>query len=374
MRSIRVPLGTRSYSIAVDRGVLLRVGAACARLKLGRRCVVITDSNVGPRYAGAVEQSLADAGFEPRRVTVPAGEPAKRLAMAARCYDACAAHRLERDSFIVALGGGVVGDLAGFVAATYLRRIAFIQLPTTLLAQVDSSVGGKTAVNLPAGKNLVGAFHQPRWVGCDIDALHTLPEREFRSGLAEVVKYGIISDTALFRRLERDLARLLERQPAVLAPVIARCCAIKADVIARDENESGPRAILNFGHTIGHGLEVISRYGRYLHGEAVSVGMVAASALSVPFAGLEETEFERIRALLHRAGLPTDARLTPRQWERLVAAMRLDKKVRRGELQFVLAERIGKAIWGRQLPARLIARVLDPATLWRRSAPPVRNR
>jgi 3-dehydroquinate synthase len=275
------------------------------------------------------------------------------------CYDLLAAHRLERKSFIVALGGGVVGDLAGFVAATYLRGIAFVQVPTTLLAQVDSSVGGKVGVNLKAGKNLVGAFHQPRLVLCDLDTMRTLPEREFRAGLAEVIKYGIIYDARLFAQLERDLPKLLRREPQILAAVVARCCEIKADIVGQDETENGLRAILNFGHTIGHAIENISGYGKFLHGEAIAIGQVAAAKLSFALAGLSGRDAGRIRDLFKLAGLPYFLKLNAIQRKKLFAAMRLDKKVSGGEIKFVLARKIGKVVWGQRVPENLINRALD---------------
>jgi 3-dehydroquinate synthase len=219
------------------------------------------------RQAGV--QFPRPAGFSPALIVVPPGETAKSLKSVQSCYDQLAVHRLERRSFIVTLGGGVVGDLAGFVAATYLRGIEFVQVPTTLLAQVDSSVGGKVGVNLKAGKNLVGAFYQPRLVLCDLDTLQTLPEREFRAGLAEVIKYGIIYDARLFAQLECDFPKLLRRDQPTLAAVVARCCEIKAEVVGQDETEEGVRAILNFGHTIGHAIEAICGYGKFLHGEAI---------------------------------------------------------------------------------------------------------
>lgn len=336
-----------------------RLGEECRRLKLGARCAVITDAKVGPLYAKAALANLKRAGFEPVLITVPSGETAKSLANVQRCYDQLAANRLERKSFIVALGGGVVGDLAGFVAATYLRGIPFVQVPTTLLAQVDSSVGGKTGVNLKAGKNLVGAFYQPRLVLCDLDTLKTLPPREFRAGLAEVIKYGIIYDAPLFKRLERDLPALLRKQPSVLEPVIARCCGIKADVVGQDETESGLRAILNFGHTIGHALEAISAYGKYLHGEAISIGQVAAAKLSCAMTNLPADHANRITDLFIRAGLPTSVNLTAAQRKGLFAAMRLDKKVSAGEVKFVLTKRIGQVVWGQRVSESLIDRVLD---------------
>ncbi len=350
MRTVQVALAERSYRILVAGGLLARLGAECARLKLGRRCAVITDARVGPLHAAAAMDSLKAAGFEPLLITVPAGEKAKALKVVASCYDALAKARLERKSFVVALGGGVVGDLAGFVAATYLRGVPFVQVPTTLLAQVDSSVGGKVGVNLPAGKNLIGAFHQPRLVLCDLDVLGTLPEREFRSGFGEIIKYGIIYDAPLFRRLERSIDRLLARDPAELAAVVARCCAIKADVVGQDETESGLRAILNYGHTIGHGLEAISSYGKYLHGEAISIGQVAASHLSARLLGMPEADVQRVRTLFERAGLPVTVKLGAAQRKALFAAMRLDKKVSGGEIKFVLARLVGKVEFGCAVP------------------------
>jgi len=360
MRTIQVPLAERSYPIKVGAGLLPRLGAECRKLKLSPRCAVITDSTVSRLYGAAAMRSLRDSGFDPLLIQFPAGEQQKNLVNVARCHATLAKHRLERKSFIVALGGGVVGDLAGFVAATYLRGIAFVQVPTTLLAQVDSSVGGKTGVNLPAGKNLVGAFHQPRLVLCDLDALETLPAREFRAGLAEVIKYGIIADARLFRRLERDLRRMLRLDRAALAYVVARCCEIKADVVRQDETEGGLRAILNFGHTIGHALEAISSYGRYLHGEAISIGQVAAAQLSAELCGLPAADIPRIVALFERSGLPVSVKLTHAQRRALLAATQLDKKVSGGEVKFVLARRIGEVVWGQRVPEALVMQVLDP--------------
>jgi 3-dehydroquinate synthase len=359
MRLVQVSLGNRSYVIKVGSGLLARLGAECAALKLGQRCAVITDSHVGKKFAKPVLQSLAASGFEPALVTVPAGEKSKRLAMVEHCHDRLAAHRLERKSFVVALGGGVVGDLAGFVAATYLRGIPFVQVPTTLLAQVDSSVGGKTGVNLKAGKNLVGAFYQPRLVLCDLDTLKTLPEREYVSGLAEVIKYGIIYDAVLFAQLEHNLPKLLQRDPATLASVVARCCEIKAEVVGQDETESGLRAILNFGHTIGHAIENSSGYGKFLHGEAIAMGQVAAAKLSRAVLGLASDDLARIEKLLLHAGLPVKFKSNPAKRKKLFAAMQLDKKVSGGEIKFVLADRIGRVKFGCKVPAGLIEQALD---------------
>ncbi len=359
MRIVPVSLGSRSYAIKVGAGLMSRLGAECARLKLGHRCAVITDNNVGQQYARSVLTSLTNSGFEPILITVPAGEKSKRMVMVEKCYDQLAAHRLERKSFIVALGGGVVGDLAGFVAATYLRGLPFVQVPTSLLAQVDSSVGGKTGVNLEAGKNLVGAFYQPQLVLCDLDALKTLPEREFISGFAEVIKYGIIYDALLFAQLERNLSRLLHRDTGALAAVIARCCQIKADVVGQDETETGLRAILNFGHTIGHAIENSSGYGKFLHGEAISIGQVAAAKVSRQILRLSSSEVARIEKIFVQAGLPVTIRLNASREEKLFAAMKLDKKVSGGEIKFVLAEKIGKVVWGQPVPPILIKQVLS---------------
>jgi 3-dehydroquinate synthase len=359
MRVVKVPLGSRSYLIRIGRGLLSQLGPECQRLQLGTRCAIITDTNVGRRFSKPAFESLAKAGFEPVLIVVPAGETAKSLRTVHTCYDQLAVHRLERKSFIVALGGGVVGDLAGFVAATYLRGMPFVQVPTTLLAQVDSSVGGKVGVNLKAGKNLVGAFYQPRLVLCDLDTLETLPTREYRAGLAEVIKYGIIYDPALFVRLERALPLLLKRQPETLVAVIARCCHIKAEIVGQDETESGLRAILNFGHTLGHAIEAISRYGKYLHGEAISIGQIVAARLSSRLLGLPTRELQRITGLFQRAGLPVQVRLTSSHRCRLFAAMRLDKKVSAGEIKFVLARNIGRAVWGQPVADNLICHALD---------------
>lgn len=291
-------------------------------------------------YGPAVLDSLRSAGYRVSSVDVPSGEENKSLAQLGRLYDAFAEAGLDRGSAVVTLGGGVVGDLGGFAAATYLRGIEFVQVPTTLLAQVDASVGGKTGIDLPAGKNLAGAFHQPRLVLVDLDTLRSLPEREFRAGLAEVVKYGVIYDSEFFDYLESNRAALESHQPDVLEHVIGRCCEIKAEVVGQDERESGLRAILNYGHTVGHAVEAVAEFA-YLHGECVSIGMRAANRLSERLTGLSPAESRRIEGLLEACGLPT--RLTTAlPEESLLRTMLRDKKVRSGELRFVLASRIGR--------------------------------
>jgi 3-dehydroquinate synthase len=358
MREISVPAASRSYAIKIAAGALTQLGAECARLQLGLRCAVITDSNVAAKFAKPALKSLSTAGFDPVLIVVPAGEKSKRLAVVEKCQDALAQNRLERKSFLVALGGGVVGDLAGFVAATYLRGVDFVQVPTTLLAQVDSSVGGKTGVNLKAGKNLVGAFYQPKLVLCDLDTLKTLPKREYVSGLAEVIKYGIVFDAKLFARLERDLPKILAWDSKTLSQIIARCCEIKAEVVAQDETENGLRAILNFGHTIGHAIENSFGYGKFLHGEAISIGQVAAAKLSQEMLRLPAKEVGRIVNLFQRAGLPSQIKINSSQRKKLLAAMKLDKKVSGGEVRFVLAKKIGEVAWNQRVPEDSIQRVI----------------
>ena len=360
MGIVNVPLGHRSYSIKIGTGLLVRLGAECARLGLGSRCAIISDTNVAPRFGRTVQEALAKAGFTPTLITIPAGEMAKCLKSVEACYNQLAAQRLERKSFIIALGGGVVGDLAGFVAATYLRGLAFVQVPTTLLAQVDSSVGGKVGLNLKAGKNLVGSFYQPRLVLCDLRTFASLPLREYRAGLAEVIKYGIIYDAGLFERLERDLPKLLRRDPRTLAAVVARCCEIKAEVVRQDETEGGLRAILNFGHTVGHALEAVSRYGKYLHGEAIAIGQMVAARLSAQRLGLPARDVDRIERLFHRAGLPTHVGLSAPQRQKILIAMQLDKKVSGGEIKFVLARQIGAVEFGHRVPMAMIEQTLHP--------------
>ncbi|MBI3882537.1 MAG: 3-dehydroquinate synthase [Verrucomicrobia bacterium] len=363
MKMVPVLLGNRSYEIHIGPGLLGRLGAECAALKLGSRCAIITDKQVAKHYGPAAEHSLRAAGFDPKTIALPVGEQAKNLDEFKKCHLKLDKHRLERNSFIVALGGGVVGDVAGFVAATHLRGIHFVQVPTTLLAQVDSSVGGKVGLNTTGGKNRVGVFYQPRLVLCDLDTLRTLSGREFQAGLAEIIKYGIIYDATLFARLERDIQKLLRREPKVLAAIVARCCKIKADVVSHDETETGLRAILNFGHTIGHALEAISGYHKriYLHGEAISVGQVYAAQLSERICGLPPRDVERITRLFERAKLPIRplVKLDAARLKKLFAAMRLDKKVSGGEIKFVLAEKIGRVRFGCGVPSELVRGVLD---------------
>lgn len=342
---VRVNLGERSYEIHI--GDNLPVGG-CVADERGLKALLITDSNIDAIYGGRYEAVLKTAGFAVTRAVVPAGEASKNLATAGDLYGRAVDAGLDRSSVIVALGGGVIGDLAGFVAATYLRGIRFIQIPTSLLAMVDSSVGGKTGVNLPQGKNLVGAFYQPVEVVADITHLQSLPEREYLSGLAEVVKYGVIWDAVFFGELEENTAGLLARNSALLKRTVARCCEIKAEVVGMDEKESGIRAILNFGHTLGHALEKESGYGQLLHGEAVALGMVYAAYVSCVAKGFAVEDRIRLIELLKNLGLPTGQLAVGGNagWAALRKVMTTDKKTMGGIPRFVLVERVGSVIAG----------------------------
>ena len=353
---VPVNLGERSYKIHIGAGVLGRLGGLCAGAGLKGKCLVITDENVGDHYAKAVLQSLDAAGFSASLVILPAGEATKCGDRVFSLYSECIAAGLDRHSFIVALGGGVVGDLAGYVAATYLRGIPFVQVPTSLLAMVDSSVGGKTGINLPEGKNLVGAFYQPQLVLADLQTLETLADREYRAGLAEVVKYGIIYDAPFFQLLEENITDLLNAgKVELLAKVVGRCCEIKADVVAQDEREGGLRAILNFGHTVGHAVEKTAGYGEVVHGEGVSIGSVFAARASVERSGLSAAECERIEKIFNALGLPVNA---PKyNWSDLRTALSVDKKTVGGMPKFVLVPEIGKSTIGNEIPEELMEQI-----------------
>jgi 3-dehydroquinate synthase len=352
---VKVELGPRSYEIHIGAGLLSRLGAHCEKLGLGRNCLVVSDSHVNHGYGSTVIRSLKKAGFAVARAVVPAGEKSKSEKQLFELYSNALAADLDRKSFIVALGGGVIGDLAGFLAATLYRGIRLAQVPTSLLAMVDSSVGGKTGINLPEGKNLIGSFHQPALVLADTASLKTLPRREYLSGLAEVIKYGVISDPLLFSTLERRWKDLARGQSAFLEQVIARCCEIKADVVRVDERESGLRAILNFGHTLGHAIEQATGYGRYLHGEAIAMGMVFAARLSVELKGFKRGDCARLENLLRQVGLPV--RRPSCKWAAVREAMGLDKKGAGRTPRFVLARKIGVVAVGCEVPESLLREV-----------------
>jgi 3-dehydroquinate synthase len=349
-RDVNVDLGDRSYPIHIGSGNLDSLGEACKAAGLKGRCLIVTDGNVAPLYANRVFQSLEKAGFNPALEVLPPGETTKCQAQLLNLYSKAATHGLDRKCFMVALGGGVIGDLTGFAAASWLRGIRFVQVPTTLLAMVDSSVGGKTGINIPEGKNLVGAFHQPELVLMDLDTLKTLPPRELSAGMAEVVKTAVIWDAEFFRALEKST----EIFPNI-GKIIARCCEIKAEVVRQDEREGGLRGILNFGHTAAHAIENVAGYGEFLHGEAVSIGMVYAAHLSVALKGLSVEESARIEKLIAGLALPVGAPKLP--WKEIRAAMAVDKKTVGGLPKFVLADRIGHVDFGCEVPEQVLEEV-----------------
>jgi len=336
---VPVHLGACGYSIVVEPGALATVGERLRALGVGSRTALFSDDAIMRLYGKTVDESLRAAGFVVTRVELPEGERAKTLAVAERCWDALLAAGLDRSSTVLALGGGGVGDLAGFVAATYMRGMNFVQLPTTVLAQVDASIGGKTAIDHPLAKNLIGAFHQPRLVVVDPLTVQTLSEREFRSGVAEIVKHGVVLDAAYFAELERDHAALLAREVPVLERVIAGSCRLKADVVERDEREAALRNVLNYGHTVGHAIEAASAYSTYTHGEAVSLGMVAEARLAHRLGIANVSTVARQERILAALGLPI--RMPALDRDAVLTAMTRDKKARDGKLPFVLAPEIG---------------------------------
>lgn len=341
---IPVPLGDRSYKIHIETGLATRGGAAeeIAELAGGSRVCLVTHPALAALYAEPTRASLEDRGLQVGLTLIAAGERFKTLRTVGRLYDAFLDAGLDRKSLVVAVGGGVLGDLTGFAAATFLRGIRFIQIPTTLLAQVDASVGGKTGADLPQGKNLVGAFHQPSSVLIDPQTLRTLPPRELRAGLAEIIKYGIIYDEGFYKSVRQDVDALLRRDEAALARAIARSCSIKAEVVAQDETEQGLRAILNFGHTIGHALESVTGYRRYKHGEAVAIGMVSALLIGETMGLTAASITEGVCECLAAARLPIAFPAEIDADAILDAAVR-DKKTRSGRLHFVLVRRVGEA-------------------------------
>ena len=351
---VLVPLGERSYEIEIAGGALARVGEM-ARKVFGanaRRVAIVSNSVVYDLYGAAVGRALRQAGFKPLVHLIGDGERAKTIRTAERVWDFLIENRLERREGLVALGGGVVGDLAGFVAATYQRGVPFLQIPTTLLAQIDSSVGGKTAVNSPRGKNLIGAFHQPAGVIIDPLVLRSLPPREFGAGMYEALKYGIIRDRELADFIAASLPRLQALDPEVLTPLIARCCQIKADVVAADEREGGLRRILNYGHTVGHALEAITSYRRLRHGEAVGYGMIAAATMAAAIGILAPAEAESIRE--RTAAIGRRPRIDDLDVSAIIAAMAHDKKVAHGRLPFILPTTIGEVVVRDDVPATVI--------------------
>jgi 3-dehydroquinate synthase len=340
-KTVRVALGERSYSIQLGTGTLSSAGIAIAKVVKAKRAVIITDKNVGRRYAKTLQDGLDEAGFTTHRVTVPAGDATKNLDQMKTLYDKMLRFGADRSTVVVALGGGMVGDLAGFLAASFLRGIPFVQVPTTVLSMVDASIGGKVGVNLSQGKNLVGAFHQPKLVWIDTATLGSLPQRERAAGLAEVVKAGAIWDAEFFAILEKNIDRVLTLDADVLLPILARSCAIKAEVVARDERESNLRMLLNFGHTMAHPVETLNKYEGILHGEAVAMGMVYAARRSEELALAPAGTASRIEKLLQRINLPTELPKFSRK--AYLDALGVDKKKLDAHIQFVVLREIGQA-------------------------------
>src|SRR3954470_10990204 len=358
MESLRLALGSRSYPIHIGRGLLDSAELYAPHVK-GRQAAIVSNEVVAPLYLARAKAALERAGGRPIEIVVSDGEQAKDWRTLQQVFDALLAARCGRDCVIVALGGGVVGDLAGFAAATYQRGVDYLQVPTTLLAQVDSSVGGKTAINHPMGKNMIGAFHQPRAVISDVATLDTLPDRELRSGVAEVIKHGFALDAAFVDWLESNIEKILRKEPAALAYAVRRSCELKARVVAADERESGERALLNFGHTFGHAIETGAGYGIWLHGEAVAAGMVMAAELSALMGQLKKTEVSRLRELVRRAGLPVKGpSLAP---ERLIELMTVDKKAAKGRTRFVLLDSLGRAVLRSDVDERLVRQAIVAA-------------
>ncbi|AOF84288.1 3-dehydroquinate synthase [Hydrogenophaga sp. RAC07] len=355
---VSIALGDRSYPIDIGSG-LLDAADSFANLPTAHSAMIVTNETVSPLYAQRLERALAPRYPRIHTVCLPDGEAHKNWETLNQIFDALLSQGCDRKTVMFALGGGVVGDMTGFAAASYMRGVPFVQVPTTLLAQVDSSVGGKTAINHPLGKNMIGAFYQPQLVLCDLDTLSTLPSRELSAGLAEVIKYGPIADMAFFDWIEANMDALIARDPAALAHAVKRSCEIKAWVVGQDEREAGLRAILNFGHTFGHAIEAGMGYGAWLHGEAVGCGMVMAARLSQRLGGVDAAFVERLTRLVQAAGLPTVAPVLDVQDNlgRYLALMQVDKKSEAGEIKFVVLDRPGSAVV-RGAPDALVARVI----------------
>ncbi|MGN7612300.1 3-dehydroquinate synthase [Magnetococcales bacterium HHB-1] len=356
-RQLSLDLGSKSYTIHIGSQLLAQLSDIIQQqFSPATQIAIISNETVAPLYLDAVQKPLINAGFSPLPVILPDGESYKNWPTLMKIFDTLIENRFERGSLLIALGGGVIGDMTGFAAASLLRGVPFIQIPTTLLAQVDASVGGKTGINHTLGKNLIGAFYQPKSVLIDCDTLKTLPQRELVAGLAEVIKYGIIWDKDLFALLEEKIDDLLALDEATLTEVIYQCCAIKADVVAQDEREKGVRALLNLGHTFGHAIETLTNYNTFLHGEAVGAGMIIAAELSYRLERISKAENQRIYQLIERTGLPTT--IPKFSTTDYFAAMSRDKKVAQGKIRYILVDRIGEASLHQGLSETLISQVL----------------
>ena len=349
---LSVNLAENSYDIVIERGILDSLGQRCRAVGLKGKAAVISNPTVAALYGAVVQESLAAAGFSAAYIEIPDGEEYKNCTTLNQLYDDLLLAGVDRSSFVVALGGGVVGDVAGFAAATWMRGIPFVQVPTTLLAQVDSSVGGKTGIDHPKGKNLIGAFYQPRLVLVDVDTLATLDKRQFSAGLAEVIKYGVAIDLSFFDYVEANSAEILAMNPDVLIEVIHRSCQLKAKIVELDEKEAGLRAVLNYGHTLGHAFEALSNYSTIVHGEAVAIGMVLAARVSAAEGLCSRIDYERICALITRCGLPVEIPHYNRQ--QLLNAVAADKKSKGGSITFICNQGIGMYAMTHHTPEELL--------------------
>ncbi len=357
MKTLNIDLDDRSYDILIGTGLIEQAGRLIAEAVFPSQVVVLTHPTIKSLYGDKLDSALSTVGMKPNWIEIPEGESSKSLTQAADIFDRLFELNCDRKSLLVALGGGVIGDLTGFVAAVWLRGLPFIQIPTTLLSQVDSSVGGKTAVNHPQGKNLIGAFYQPQRVIIDLDTLKTLPENEFKAGLAEVVKYGIIEDPDFFDFLENNSAAILAQDPACMERIVQTSCAVKGQVVEKDETESNHRMILNYGHTIGHAVEALTHYTDYLHGEAVAIGMVYAARLSCNLGKCDPGVPTRIQALLEKLGLPTTLpKLDP---DEIVESMTHDKKAVQKKIRFILVTQIGTVEIHNDIPPHELKKVLQ---------------
>jgi 3-dehydroquinate synthase len=358
MEKVRVRLKERSYDIYIGKDILKNIGNIIKPLGLSPRIAILSNPTVYPLYGKAIEDSLKKAGFDVLVVKIPDGEEYKNLLWLEHIYNILLKAKLDRKSALIALGGGVIGDITGFAASTYMRGISYIQVPTTLLAQVDSSVGGKTGVNHRLGKNMIGTFWQPKLVWIDISTLKTLPKREFLAGLAEVIKYGVICDRDLFDLLQEGLKKILKLNERAMIHLIKRSCEIKAGIVSKDERESGLRSILNYGHTIGHALETSTDYKRYLHGEAVAIGMCLEAELAGRLNFISIDKIHRIKSLIELYGLPTKI---PGDIDKqhILSSMELDKKAIAGELKFILPEDIGKVRIYKGISEKIIRELLQ---------------
>ncbi|MGV2828376.1 3-dehydroquinate synthase [Myxosarcina sp. GI1(2024)] len=359
MSTITINLPQSSYNINIASGSLSQLGNQMKELRVGTKVLVVSNPEVFDYYGQICLKSLQSAGFETAVHLIPAGERYKNLQSIEQVYDTALANRLERSSTLVALGGGVIGDMTGFAAATWLRGVNFVQVPTTLLAMVDASVGGKTGVNHPQGKNLIGAFYQPKLVAIDPNVLETLPEKEFRAGMAEVIKYGIIWDEDLFTKLERaeDIDSFTAVAPELLQTILVRSCQAKADVVSQDEKEAGLRAILNYGHTMGHAVESLTNYQQFVHGEAVAIGMVAAGKIAVRMGLWTKEETARQNKLIAKASLPLDIP-SELNIDDILETLKSDKKVNAGKVRFILPTKIGAVTITDKVTSRIIKEAL----------------